>query len=46
MKAFRNVLIDALMRSLFVEIVGISGDDALQLVLVEDEEVVSTLPLK
>jgi hypothetical protein len=45
-KALGNVLIDALMWPLFIEIVSISGDDAMQLMLVEDEEVVSTFTLK
>jgi hypothetical protein len=45
-KTFRNVLVNALMRPLTIEIVGISGDDAMQLMLMENEEVIGTLTLK
>ena len=43
MKALRNVLVNALMRPLLIEVVGVSGDDAVELVSVEDEEIISTL---
>jgi hypothetical protein len=46
MKTLWNMLVNALMRPLLIEVVGISGDDAMQLMLVENEEVVGTLTLK
>ena len=41
-----NMLINALMRSLFIEIVGISRDDSVKLILMKNEEVIGTFSLK
>lgn len=40
-----NMLINALMRPLLIEIVSISRDDSLQLILMKNEEVIGTLAL-
>lgn len=40
-----NMLINALMRPLLIEIVSISRDDSSQLILMKNEEVIGTLAL-
>ena len=39
----RNVLVDALMRSLLIEVVSIGRDNSIQLMGVKDEEIVNAL---
>lgn len=46
MKAFRNMLVDALMGSLSIEIVSISRDNSMQLMGMKDEEIVCAFSFK
>ena len=43
MNSLRDMLVNALMRSLLIEVDSVSRDDAVQLVSVEDEKVIGTL---
>lgn len=44
-KPGRNVLVNALMRPFLIEVVSISRDDSVQLILMKNEEVIGTFAL-